>query len=309
MSIETLPIQHNTDAYLEPFFTDIKKIWYENNGGPGIEEILLKKTKDLKDGTQAGVFLIDNKVPKGMAWMEPTGEHYGSMLLHVLDKKYEHALAKAYLTSGASNGRLLELITFYKDHQYSDYLLQEGLHTLPRKRLALYLDQWESKNLSDNAITITRLTKEDAATTSKLSNKAHAISGDQVLSLDMTVFEHRFKLETALYEGTHGHLIEPATLQLSINNQMIGICSAVEVNCWGFEKAAWIFDMCIHPDFHGRGLGKSLFYKTLDALKDMQYPIVGLAVTEGNTYAEHLYETCGFFWVENFSEFGYPIQP
>ncbi len=308
MSSQSIPIQSNVETYLEPFFTDLKRIWYENNGGPGIEEILLKKTKDLQDGTQAGIFLIDNNIPKGMAWMEPTGEHYGSMLLHVLDKNYEQDLVKAYLASGASDTRLLELITFHKENNYSQYLQEEGLHVLPRKRMALYLDQWQEKNDSNDKITVTRLTKEEAAMTSELSNKAHAISGDQVLSLDMSVFEHRYKLETSLYEGKHGHLVEPATLLLSYENQPVGICSVVEVNCWGFEKAAWIFDMCIHPDFHGKGLGKFLFHKTLDALKDMQYPIVGLAVTEGNTHAEHLYETCGFFWVENFSEFGYPIQ-
>ena len=50
MTSQSIPIQTNVYSYLEPFFTDLKRIWYENNGGPGIEDILQKSNVFITPG-------------------------------------------------------------------------------------------------------------------------------------------------------------------------------------------------------------------------------------------------------------------
>jgi len=80
------------------------------------------------------------------------------------------------------------------------------------------------------------------------------------------------------------------------------IATANAISHCGAEP--WIFDISIHPDYIGHGLGRLLLNKVNSILKDKGYPIVGLAVTSHNKRAKSLYSSYGFKEVETFYEFG-----
>jgi len=54
------------------------------------------------------------------------------------------------------------------------------------------------------------------------------------------------------------------------------------------------YDICIHPDYQGRGLGMLLVNHLIDKIKDKGFISIGLFVWEGNPTASEFYHKCGF---------------
>lgn len=64
-----------------------------------------------------------------------------------------------------------------------------------------------------------------------------------------------------------------------------------------------IGQISIRPNFQGIGVGRRLIYSSLDEFDLCGFQTVSLAVTASNTYAYHLYESCGFRTVHTFPVF------
>ncbi|MBJ7450269.1 MAG: GNAT family N-acetyltransferase [Parachlamydiales bacterium] len=54
------------------------------------------------------------------------------------------------------------------------------------------------------------------------------------------------------------------------------------------------YDMCVHPDYQGNGLGTKVVSFLLDKIKDMEFISIGLFVEESNPSARKFYESVGF---------------
>jgi ribosomal protein S18 acetylase RimI-like enzyme len=63
---------------------------------------------------------------------------------------------------------------------------------------------------------------------------------------------------------------------------------------WDFQRPQWIYDIVVHPEFQGKGLGKMLMEKAEEFAKEMQRDI-GLFVHENNKAAINLYKKENYF--------------
>jgi ribosomal protein S18 acetylase RimI-like enzyme len=63
---------------------------------------------------------------------------------------------------------------------------------------------------------------------------------------------------------------------------------------WDFQRPQWIYDIVVHPEFQGNGLGKMLMEKAAEFAKEMNRDI-GLFVHEDNKPAINLYKKMNYF--------------
>lgn len=71
---------------------------------------------------------------------------------------------------------------------------------------------------------------------------------------------------------------------------------------WGIEAAddqvAVIYTFVIHPQYLKKGIGKKLLYFIIEKCRALDQKALRLDVYEKNTLAIHLYESCGFHYVD-----------
>ena len=123
----------------------------------------------------------------------------------------------------------------------------------------------------------------------------------------MWVLSNWRELEKKVVVWLNGEIIQDASIMAYLDGQLLGYCMMVEVNCWGYDKMPWVFDICVKPEFHGRGIGRAIMQESINRLLDHNYPLLGLAVTLSNP-AVHLYENMGFQYVDTFHEFILPTE-
>lgn len=58
------------------------------------------------------------------------------------------------------------------------------------------------------------------------------------------------------------------------------------------------YDVCVHPDYQGQGLGRQLMEHLISKVKDQGFISIGLFTWEGNPDASKFYEKLGFEHVE-----------
>lgn len=54
------------------------------------------------------------------------------------------------------------------------------------------------------------------------------------------------------------------------------------------------YDICVHPDYQGKGVGTSIMEKLIDKVKDKGYASIGLFAWKENPDNIHFYENFGF---------------
>lgn len=54
------------------------------------------------------------------------------------------------------------------------------------------------------------------------------------------------------------------------------------------------YDVCVHPDYQGQGIGSQVMNHLIEKVKDQEYISVGLFVWEGNKTASEFYKKLGF---------------
>lgn len=55
-----------------------------------------------------------------------------------------------------------------------------------------------------------------------------------------------------------------------------------------------IINLAVHPDFHGRGLGKRLLCRAFDYFRELGLPHYRIETTTDNEVGQSLYPSCGF---------------
>ena len=97
----------------------------------------------------------------------------------------------------------------------------------------------------------------------------------------LTPWTHQHFMDSLL----QGHLIEVAILK----EKVVGF-----IICRKVMAEAEIFNIGVHPDIQGRGIGRGLLIHALDQLKTLNIASVFLEVRASNVRAQRLYETSGF---------------
>ena len=293
---------HSKD--LEVLFDDIEELLKNIEGFEQVRDFLEERTVKIKNNELQGIVLFDNLIPKGFAWIELVSECYGNIITHALEEVYQKPLMEALIRSNLLENTLFEQIQFEATEIYRDTLKENHFIQIQRDRMYFDLSKdLEISNEKDN-ISFIDWTEDKLELTGELSFLAHKQEQSQVCYRDLDSAKRRVNLEKLLFEGGRGKVVFPACQLICLDQKIVGCCTVVETQCWGYDAVPWIFDISIHPDYIGHGLGRLLLNKVNSILKDKNYPIVGLAVTSHNKRAKSLYLSYGFKEVETFYEFG-----
>ncbi len=307
-SISFVDAKENLEL-MTPLTDHITKLWKELQGADGIEKTLRDRKEDIISGKNKGIILLDGHTPVGLAWIESVGLHYGNIAFHTTHSEYEPHLAKAAIDAGMfSNHWLHELVRFKAETKYREAMEYFGIQACTRDRMVIYLDQYHPMEINEDRIQFKPMTLDDLPIVSEMAYLAHQVSQDQHLAYDMATREGRVELDKALFQGLFGNPLPEAINIIYLDGIPAGYYSVVDVKCWGFEHVAWIFDIGVDPKYQGMGLGKILMAHMLNTIKqDSRFELVGLAVTQNNTNAIHIYNQFGFQKIGEFDEFGYAI--
>ncbi|ELK48092.1 GNAT family N-acetyltransferase [Halobacillus sp. BAB-2008] len=79
-----------------------------------------------------------------------------------------------------------------------------------------------------------------------------------------------------------------------IEEEVVGYCGLSEYR--EDKGALYIPLLNVHPDYHGKKIGKMLLKKAIDQTVAYGWPRLDLFTWPGNTKAVPLYKKCGFFW-------------
>jgi ribosomal protein S18 acetylase RimI-like enzyme len=86
-----------------------------------------------------------------------------------------------------------------------------------------------------------------------------------------------------------------AYLVLNYNDKIIGICTIHEH--WMHKNAGYIGFLNLHPEYHGKGLGRRLLMQGIRYGIDAGFERLDLGTWAGNMKAVPLYKKTGFYWI------------
>ncbi len=107
----------------------------------------------------------------------------------------------------------------------------------------------------------------------------------KVMAIEVTAYPHPWTLgifRDCLRVGYHAWVME-------IDNSVIGY-GVVMLS----PGEAHILNICVHPDYQGRGLGKFFLQQLLEKSTYSDVDMVLLEVRRSNKVAQHLYQSVGF---------------
>ena len=290
---------------LPVFYQHINDIFLSKGINYCIEEAFEPKKALVSKGTLQGVVVFFDSKPVGMGWVETVTRYYGSCVAHVLDPRAKPVLVEAMVQRGYFKDVFAEFIHFEEDIEpYQEAFMAQGLHENARQRMILHCDDYDPAINTRPFGRFECIKRDKLKVSATISYFAHQVSLDYEGYKDLSTLNNRIKLEESVFDKLYGPVIEDASLFILDDNTIVGSCLMVEIACWGEPKVPWVFDICIRPDYIGRGYGKQLLHRVLTVLKDTQeYPFIGLSVTQSNVQAIAVYEALGFTRAEFFYEY------
>ncbi|RAP32847.1 hypothetical protein DID75_03770 [Candidatus Marinamargulisbacteria bacterium SCGC AG-410-N11] len=290
---------------IDVFINDMKQYWTEPDKVDQYANQM--KTQVLKcsdpNSKVRGLVAFDNEIPVGICWTEVSNKHYGHFTIHTIDDDSATALIQEMINQKHFDQALLELVQIKETPIYRDTCLSFKLIENERKRMACWLDKDVIYDEPDDDIEFFHMSLDTCDLTGKMSYDAHQVSHDYDMYPEMNNLNNRIALEKRVFGGLYGKVISETSIMAGKGSEIYGYILYVEVSSWGFEKIPWIFDIVVNPAIHGMGVGRRLLTKTLNKLTEMDYPIVGLAVSLNNVYAIRLYEKLRFIDSDIFYEY------
>ena len=308
MSIQ-LTSQSINDQFDDAKFllAEMEALWVSRGGDAGLKDILLAKC-DSPTSQITGLVFYDDKKPVGLAWGELTSINYGSMTYHSQDPKYRSAIVDMLVNQGFYDDVIMETVTMEETQEYVELLRAKKLTQNARHRMSTWLmdhDYFEIPTLPYQFYFYNDEYIDDVA---KISVLAHRVSHDYDMYPELVVESRRLDLEKKVLSGHYGPVVQSGSLMVFDGDTLIGYCLVVEIPCWGYERVPWYFDVIVHPDYHSKGIGSAMFMQSLNQLKEKDFDLVGLAVTQNN-FAKKLYDKTGFTVVDDFYEFVNEVTP
>lgn len=293
-----------------PLFEEIKAYWFKKGGDESIHATIQNYQNDILAERMKGLVLMREGKAVAMAWFEIMGLHYGNVMFYSSERKDQKPLVEHVISAGFFDEYLLhELVMFEDETDYEALLLEAGLKVCVRDRMAVFIDEWPGVEIDESKMRFEKYNNDYIPECAHMSYLAHQVSQDQALAVDMSTHKGRLELEYAITDGLFGTFNRECSYVMFFEGQMAAMCTIVDIAAWGYEKVPWIFDLVVHPNFHGRRLGKIMMLKIINELaKTGTYTLMGLAVTQDNSIAKGLYERLGFQVTQTFKEYAFPFQ-
>ena len=285
------------------FFEQIDEVWLKKGEKQPVSKQMKYKLFKEKKYENFPCIAYCNDKPVGILWVEFTTQYYGSATLFIPNNVHCDNVINQLYKYEFFNNKMIEIIGIDSLDKYKHSCFKLGLTSNIRKRMYLWLTNIDYFDMGEHPFEFKLYTQNYYDWSSELSVKAHKISKDYEHYIEMLYPKNRKKLEEKVLAGLYGSIIQPASLVLYYNNKPVGYCLVVEVKCWGYERVPWVFDICIDPAFHGQGMGNILTKQMLNKLIELDYEIMGLAVTLTNKYAIKMYNKYGFLELDVFYEF------
>ncbi len=300
--IEFFPLETQLRA-LTPLWEGISEYLIAKGGTYDIIPTLQEQAQSSTTGKVSGIVLQSNRHPVALGWVERITDCTGNALVYSLHPEFQAPLVKEMVSRGLMDDIFCELFQFEDTEVYREAFRAQGVHENVRQRMGIYLSnvQFSTKTLPQG-LGFVPLTIADAPAVAKLSARCHQISRDYVGYKALESEDGRLELEHRIFSGFYGPVIPESAIKLIKDGRMIGMCVAVEIKCWGYEKVPWIFDVCIEEAEMGKGYGRLIVEELLRKL-EKSYEVCGLAVTMDNHAARTLYEKLGFMVTDPFYEY------
>ena len=242
-------------------------------------------------GEVAGLFYLDKSTP-----------YYGTLFVHVFRDEAIDYIASYLYEHDYFDQAQLELSCIQDLDQFLPVFQRLDLTENKRDRMYKYLQHDQLFDIPSHHYTFRPMTVSDLDVTGSISYLAHQVSRDYYMYVEMNQLDKRVALEKKAFSELYGPVIGPASLIILDGDKIIGNCLVVEVATWGYNHVPWIFDINILPSYQGKGIGRLFFKHIINVLTDMEYQIMGLAVTADN-FAQRLYTKLGFKVFDTFYEF------
>jgi len=321
---------HTAVAQLDVILDDMERAWKETGRPQSIRPQLELKREEIRQRKVRGTMVFEGGQPAGLAWTDLPHGNYGSILLHTLGPEHRAALAQVCVQQGLMNNLVLELIQLRPGDEYRQAFVGMGLREKLRQKMALALEPGPQapsapehgptrtdtdspvpqapespggRGVWPSAPTFEPLGLEHSEIAGQISHAAHGVSQDLEGYPDFESPATCAALLRRILQGLFGEVVCPASLLARYQGEPAGVCLVVGIPGWGYPKVAWLLDMVVRPDFHGRGLGRIMLRQCLRGVASARIPITGLAVTMSNGPALRLYEKAGFQPVETFYEY------
>ena len=287
----------------------IESEWIKLGGQEGLKKYYIEKLSTLLKDNLNAESIYDNDTLVGCYWVELISPHYGNVTIYCSKEKYTTPIVDRLVQNGIFINAQIEIVTISFKETFRQLFMKHDLIINERQRMALQLDTLAPFTVPDQGYHYFLMSKDYHDITGSISYEAHRISKDYEHYPEMNTCEKRTQLEKNVFDGRSGPVNKNASLMICKDTTIIGYCLIVDIkNCWGHDLVPWIFDISIHPSYMGKHLGKTILQLSINALIEQKLPILGLAVTETNFNAIALYESLGFYVVDDFYEFIKPVK-
>ena len=303
MALKTRNI-HTSHSDMQALWPSIEDAWKTRGGLTDIVPTLLERLD--KPDKLTGQILYANDVPVGVFWVEKLTHNYGNVFFHSTHPAFREALVSALFTSEFLNGVYSELIHFEDTLDYRKFMIKHQAYENPRQRMGRFLTDFTIQNAPDPLVTYLPTTEDMTPLISAISAHGHQLSRDYVGYPGLEDTQARAALQTQVFSGFYGQVVTDASLSMYYQGKLVGSVLIVEIACWGYDKVPWVFDISIDAAYQGKGLGIALMIESMQRLKALDYPVIGLAVTLTNAAALRIYEKLGYMITDAFTEYLYP---
>jgi ribosomal protein S18 acetylase RimI-like enzyme len=189
----------------------------------------------------------------------------------------------------------------------TELFLARGFERLDRHYMMAELTQTGESNsfratgsLADLSIRGWR--EDDFASAAKIIHRSYRGEHDSRINSQYQTEEGCAELLTILTEHVWCGQFLPEASRVAVDRatgNRVGVLIASEIA----EGAGHIGQISILRAYQGRGLGRKMINMAMSELERRSYEIISLAVTDANTSAYHLYDSCGFRTVHKFPVF------
>ncbi len=293
---------------LDPLLEDAQRVWNERGETTDIRGMLMESMSQKSD---AGWILYEEDgAPVGVVSVTYSSDYYGGVTVHGLTEAADKAIAELLVNKGVFEDRLVELGSIKPTLLYKTALGNpKNMIVNERQRMGLWLDKnhvCHVEPMGLEGVVFHQMGTGFDALCGELSYHAHKVSRDYYMNPEMNTLSLRINLEKEIQTSGKVEFDPEASAVAVYNNMLIGFCTIAYIECWGQKKVPWIFDLSVHPDYHGKGVGRELLKSVINGLIYKEFTIMGLAVTKTNP-AKYLYENLGFTIADEFYEFLMPV--